>query len=65
LATHMRALHDRSLRARLGTNARNAVLPLTSAAMMAQLLALYRDLLDPEAVAHPHRPAGGRSEAIG
>jgi UDP-glucose:(heptosyl)LPS alpha-1,3-glucosyltransferase len=49
LAAHMRRLHDKPLRARLGANARDAVLPLTSAAMTAQLLALYRDLL----------PAGG------
>ena len=44
-AGHMRTLHDAALRARLGANARDAVLPLTSAAMTARLLALYRELL--------------------
>jgi len=47
LARHMQSMRDKVLRHRIGTNARNAVLPLTSAAMTAQLLALYRDLLDP------------------
>jgi len=45
LASRMRALLDPPLRARLGANAREAVLPLTSEAMTAQLLALYRELL--------------------
>ena len=45
LATQMRTLQDRALRTRLGGNARHAVLPLTSAAMTARLLALYRDLM--------------------
>jgi UDP-glucose:(heptosyl)LPS alpha-1,3-glucosyltransferase len=45
LAAHMRALGAGPLRARLGANARDAVLPLTSAAMTARLLALYRELL--------------------
>jgi len=45
LSGHMRTLHDRALRLRLGANARNAVLPLTSAAMTERLIALYRDLL--------------------
>jgi UDP-glucose:(heptosyl)LPS alpha-1,3-glucosyltransferase len=45
LAAHMRALHDPALRARMGANGREAVLPLTSAAMTQRLLALYRDLL--------------------
>jgi hypothetical protein len=48
LAAHMRKLHERALRARLGTNARAAVLPLTPTAMTEQLIALYRDLLDRE-----------------
>jgi hypothetical protein len=47
----MHALHEKTLRRRLGVNARNAVLPLTSAAMTSRLLALYRDLLDREVVA--------------
>jgi UDP-glucose:(heptosyl)LPS alpha-1,3-glucosyltransferase len=46
LATHMRALHDGVLRVRLGANARMEVLPLTSVAMSARLLALYRLLLN-------------------
>jgi UDP-glucose:(heptosyl)LPS alpha-1,3-glucosyltransferase len=49
LAAHMQALLDAPLRERLGANARNAVLPLTPAAMTAQLLALYRTLLEPRA----------------
>ena len=49
LASHMRALLDPALRARLGANAREAMLPLTAEAMTAQLLALYRELM----------PAGG------
>jgi UDP-glucose:(heptosyl)LPS alpha-1,3-glucosyltransferase len=48
LALHMRALQDRALRAAMGERARGAVLPLTSSAMTAELLALYRDLLDRE-----------------
>jgi UDP-glucose:(heptosyl)LPS alpha-1,3-glucosyltransferase len=48
LAAHMRRLQERALRARLGMNARSAVLPLTAAAMTGQLIALYRDLLDRE-----------------
>jgi len=45
LSGHMRTLHDRALRERLGANARNAVLPLTPAAMTERLVELYRDLL--------------------
>jgi UDP-glucose:(heptosyl)LPS alpha-1,3-glucosyltransferase len=48
LAGHMRALLDPARRARLGEHARTAVLPLTPSAMTERLLALYRDLLDPE-----------------
>ena len=48
LARHLEALLDPSLRARLGANARNAVLPLTADAMTERLLALYGDLLDRE-----------------
>ena len=47
-ASHMRRLQERALRARLGTRARAAVLPLTQAAMTERLIALYRDLLDRE-----------------
>jgi UDP-glucose:(heptosyl)LPS alpha-1,3-glucosyltransferase len=48
LAVYMRRLQERALRARLGTHARAAVLPLTPAAMTERLIALYRDLLDRE-----------------
>jgi hypothetical protein len=41
----MRALRDHVLRVRFGANARKAVLPLTSDAMTARLLALYQGLL--------------------
>src|SRR6478609_4960768 len=37
LAAHMYALQDPALRTRMGSNGRNAMLPLTSAAMTAQL----------------------------
>jgi UDP-glucose:(heptosyl)LPS alpha-1,3-glucosyltransferase len=60
-AAHMRALCDKALRQRLGANGRNAVLPLTTDAMTARLVALYRDLLDPEVVAQ----ASAGSEAFG
>lgn len=62
LARHMQALHEKTLRRRLGANARNAVLPLTSAAMTARLLALYRDLLDPEVVAQGARTTAPQKE---
>ena len=45
LAAHMRSLHESALRARLGENARRAVLPLSPAAMTLALVLLYRDLL--------------------
>jgi len=48
LAAHMHALQDPTLRTRLGSNGRNAMLPLTSAAMTAQLVKLYADLLTAE-----------------
>ena len=65
LARHMQALHEKTLRRRLGANARNAVLPLTSAAMTARLLALYRDLLDPEVVAQGARTTAPQNEDAG
>ena len=65
LARHMQALHEKTLRKRLGANARNAVLPLTSAAMTARLLALYRDLLDPEVIAQGARAADRQIEGAG
>jgi hypothetical protein len=45
LAADMRTLLNASVRARVGQNAREAMLPLTPAAMTQQLLALYRALL--------------------
>jgi UDP-glucose:(heptosyl)LPS alpha-1,3-glucosyltransferase len=45
LAWHMTTLTDAAARATLGTRAREAVLPLTPAAMTLQLVLLYRDLL--------------------
>jgi UDP-glucose:(heptosyl)LPS alpha-1,3-glucosyltransferase len=45
LATHMHALQDPNLRARMGSNGRTAMLPLTSAAMTSQLVRLYADLM--------------------
>jgi len=46
LTERLRALDDPAARARMGANARTAVLPLTPAAMTAELLALYRELMD-------------------
>jgi UDP-glucose:(heptosyl)LPS alpha-1,3-glucosyltransferase len=45
LAWHMMTLTDATARATLGARAREAVLPLTPAAMTLQLVLLYRDLL--------------------
>ena len=45
LAAHMHALQEPTLRARMGSNGRNAMLPLTSAAMTSQLVRLYADLM--------------------
>jgi glycosyltransferase involved in cell wall biosynthesis len=49
LALHLEMLRDETLRARMGAQARGAVLPLTAAAMTAELIALYDSLLAPEA----------------
>ena len=46
LAAHMRALHDRALRERMGANARRAVLPFSPPAMTLQLVLLYKELLE-------------------
>ena len=54
LARHMNTLGDAGARAALGARAREAVLPLTPAAMTLQLVLLYRDLL---AAAHAAAPA--------
>ena len=51
LATHLRTLGDAPLRTRMGDNARNAMLPLTPAAMTSRLLALYEALLAARATA--------------
>ena len=51
LAAHMKALQDGGLRARLGANARNAVLPLSPAAMTLKLVLIYKELLE-ASVAH-------------
>jgi UDP-glucose:(heptosyl)LPS alpha-1,3-glucosyltransferase len=45
LALHMGTLRDETVRARMGAQARGAVLPLTAAAMTARLIALYDSLL--------------------
>jgi UDP-glucose:(heptosyl)LPS alpha-1,3-glucosyltransferase len=50
LAAHMRALMDSTLRARLGANARGAVLPFTPPAMTLQLVLLYKALLEASVV---------------
>ena len=46
LAQHMRTLEDAQVRARLGENARQAVLPLTPAAMTLKLVLIYKELLE-------------------
>ena len=51
LAGHMRTLLAPDARARLGANARNAVLPLSPAAMTLKLVLLYKELLE-ASVAH-------------
>jgi len=53
LAWHMMTLTDPGARATLGARAREAVLPLTPAAMTLQLVLLYRELL---AAAHAAMP---------
>jgi len=55
LVSHMTALTDAAARAALGARAREAVLPLTPAAMTLRLVLLYRDLL---AAAHAAGQAG-------
>ncbi len=51
LAGHMTALLDPDLRTRLGTSAREAVLPLSPSAMTLKLVLLYKELLE-ASVAH-------------
>jgi len=50
LAAHMRTLADAAIRERMGTNARNAVLPLTPDAMTLRLVLLYKELLEASAM---------------
>jgi hypothetical protein len=57
----MTALTDAQLRASSGARAREAVLPLTPAAMTLQLALLYRDLL---AAAHAAKPAAVTTPAL-
>ncbi|HKP67256.1 MAG TPA: glycosyltransferase family 4 protein, partial [Casimicrobiaceae bacterium] len=45
LASHMHSVQQPAIRERMGANARNAMLPLTSAAMTTRLIALYSELL--------------------
>jgi hypothetical protein len=45
----MRTLEDPATRARMGQNAREAVLPLTADAMTLQLVLLYKELLEASA----------------
>jgi UDP-glucose:(heptosyl)LPS alpha-1,3-glucosyltransferase len=57
LAWHMTTLSDAAARTTLGERAREAVLPLTPAAMTLRLVLLYRDLLAAaHAVGHPPPP---------
>ena len=53
LAWHMMTLTDAGARATLGARAREAVLPLTPAAMTLQLVLLYRELLNAAHAAMP------------
>ena len=55
LAWHMMTLTDANARAVLGARGREAVLPLTPAAMTLQLVLLYRDLLAAAHAATPDR----------
>ena len=55
LAWHMMTLTDPNARAVLGARGREAVLPLTPAAMTLQLVLLYRDLLAAAHAAMPER----------
>jgi UDP-glucose:(heptosyl)LPS alpha-1,3-glucosyltransferase len=63
LAAHLRTLQDATTRARLGANARRAVLPLSPAAGTRALVLLYRDLLAASVSAPGGRPATQRGNA--
>jgi UDP-glucose:(heptosyl)LPS alpha-1,3-glucosyltransferase len=60
LAGHLAALLDPDMRARLAVNARNAVLPLSPAAMTLKLVLLYKELLEASVA---HRMAGRAASA--
>jgi len=62
LVRHMRALEDAHLRATLGGNARNAVLPLTPAAMTLKLVLIYKELLELSIAHKLAAKAAARSE---
>jgi UDP-glucose:(heptosyl)LPS alpha-1,3-glucosyltransferase len=62
-ATHMRALADPGLRARLSEHARRAILPLTPSAITLQLVLLYRDLLGTAPPAAPGARSGAADSA--
>jgi UDP-glucose:(heptosyl)LPS alpha-1,3-glucosyltransferase len=59
LREHMRTLADAGLRAKMGANARAAMLPLSSSAMTLKLVLLYKQLLA-ASVAH-RRPAAAKA----
>ena len=67
LAAQMRTLLDPTTRARLGANARRAVLPLSPSAITLRLVLLYRDLLaatvQAKAAGKAYRRAGTAADA--
>ncbi|MEP7329938.1 MAG: glycosyltransferase family 4 protein, partial [Betaproteobacteria bacterium] len=60
LTGHLRTMLDPQVRARLGENARNAILPLSPSAMTLKLVLLYKQLLE-ASVAHK---AAARAAAL-
>ena len=62
LVRHMRALEDTQVRATLGENARNAALPLTSAATTLKLVLIYKELLELSIAHKLAAKAAARSE---
>ncbi len=70
LAAHMRALADPAIRERMGANARQAMLPLSSSAMTLKLVLLYKELLAasvahrlPAAAKAPKAPKAAKAKA--
>ena len=63
LAAHMRTLLDAAQRERFGARAREAVLPLTPAAMTLKLVLLYRELLAGIVARRQARRASARAVA--